>query len=732
MRADHRVCLLLLSSGLLLASCGGGNGNPVPVEPEPQSRPTPTEQLALKTFRADCSDFLDYAADALTEQFLTPFYCAALVDGPCPVFAAEGAPPPGMPAPTPVPTPAATAPPGAGAPGVDGENSGDPDRGSGTNTQEQGVDEADIVKADAAGNLYVLANNKLSIVDAYPPQDLAQAATATLDFGTVENGTFYARDFFLDEAAGRAVVLGGTYGFDGSSSVARTLALIVDVSDPQDPVILEQLGVDGSPLVARRIGARVHRVSRYDVIAPAWFYDDGELAQLRDEYYDARSRNDEAAVARITSEVRAEIGDRVRASGADVFLPRVHRADGGSAADVLACDSVAHPDVATALGLMVVDSFDTDGGDHAVSAVINNAFTVYASPANLYMVQSSWGWFFAPDQSEETAIYRLALPESGAAAYQAIGKVDGTVSDSYRLSEFDGHLRVASTEFRFDDDTQRSRPYNHITVLDAEAPGTMAKTGEIRDLAPNETIRGSRFVGPRGFVVTFEQIDPLFALDLSDPAAPRVADELKIPGFSSYLMPLGDDYLLTIGRDGTDDGLTGKVAVQLFDVADLGNISQIAVLAPDSGESGSYSVAEYDPHAFTYFSDTAEAAVPGTLSIPLQAYAERWDDSFSGFLVLRVDPAGGTPLSELGRVDHSGLVSAPDDCQPPPGSAPQPTAAPGAAPACEYWYGNRADPLRSVFLEDAFGRALYTVSRAGVIASDAQQPSTVYGSRVLP
>ncbi|MEC9362461.1 MAG: beta-propeller domain-containing protein [Pseudomonadota bacterium] len=724
MRADHRVCLLFLSSGLLLASCGG-NGGPAPVDPGPETQRTPIERLALKTFRADCSDFLDYAADALTEQFLTPFYCASLGDGPCPVFAAEGPPPPGMP--TPMPTPAATAPPGAGAPGVDGENSGDPDRGSGTNTQEQGVDEADIVKADAAGNLYILADNKLRILDAYPPQNLEQAALATLDFGQYEGGTFYANDFFLDEAAGRAVVLGSRYnGFD---ALAR--ALFVDVSNPQAPAVVRILGTDGVGMAARRIGNRVHRASTYGISAPPWFESDATLNQLREDWHEARSRNDADATAQIKREVRSLIGDRVAADGAETYLPQLYDDADGSAVP-LACDAISHPDVTTALGLIVIDSFDTDGGARTATAVVNNANLVYASPGNLYLVQSSFGWWFGANQTEETAIYRLALPESGAAIYRAVGKVDGSIMNSYRLSEFDGHLRVASTEFRFDDDTQRSRPYNHITVLDAEVPDTMAKTGEIRDLAPDETIRGSRFIGPRGFVVTFEQIDPLFALDLSDPAAPRVADELKIPGFSSYLMPLGDDYLLTIGRDGTDDGLTGKVAVQLFDVADLGNISQIAVLAPDSGESGSYSVAEYDPHAFTYFSDTAEAAVPGTLSIPLQAYAERWDDSFSGFLVLRVDPAGGTPLSELGRVDHSGLVSAPDDCQPPPGSAPQPTAAPGAAPACEYWYGNRADPLRSVFLEDAFGRALYTVSRAGVIASDAQQPSTVYGSRVLP
>ncbi len=728
MRADRRVCLVL-SSSLLLASCGGGNGDPAPVDPGPGVKRTPTERLALKTFQADCGDFLDYAADALTEQFLTPVFCSGLIDGPCPVFAAEGPPPPGMPLPPPSATPA----PGAGAPNLDGEDSGDPDRGSGTNTQEQGVDEADIVKVDAAGNLYVLANNKLSIVDAYPPQNLGQAALATLDFSQLEGGSFYADDFFLDEAADRAVVLGDRY--NGFEALARTL--VVDVSNPQAPTVVSTLGVDGVGLASRRIGSRVHRVSTYNIPAPSWFWDDAALSELREDWYDAQSRNGTNAAAQIKQQVRSRIDDRVLADGAQSYLPRVYE-DANGPTIPLPCDAISHPEVTTALGMIVIESFDTDGRNRSASAVINNANIVYASATNLYLVQSSFGWWFDTNQAEETAIYRLALPQTGAAAYQAVGKIDGSVNNSYQLSEFDGHLRLASTEFRFDEAAQRSRPFNHVTILDAEASGTMTKTGEIRDLAPGETIQGSRFIGPRGFVVTFEQIDPLFALDLSDPAAPRVADELKIPGFSSYLMPLGENYLLTIGRDGTDEGLTGKVAIQLFDVADLGNISQVAVLTPDSGDSGSYSVAEYDPHAFTYFSDAADASVPGTLSIPLQAYGERWDESFSGFLVVRVDPGTDTALSELGRVDHSDLVPAPNDCQPPPGSMPMPmpmpmpTAAPGAPVACEYWYGNQADPLRSVFLEDALGRTLYTISRAGVIAGDAQQPSMLYGSRSLP
>ncbi|MEQ1439185.1 beta-propeller domain-containing protein [Fontimonas sp. SYSU GA230001] len=705
----RRSGILVLAAGLLLSGCGGhhGSSGPQPTPgPGPGTTRTPTEKLALKTFAADCSDFLAYAGDALTEQYLTSYYCFA--DGPCPVYAADNVPPPSA-------TPAPGASPGAG-----GEAAG-PDRVSGTNTQEAGVDEADIVKADAAGRLYILSGRQLHILAAFPPAGLEQRPLVTLDLAAGD-ATFYASDMLLDETAQTLVALGSTYA-DGRG---QAVALIIDLTDPAAPQQVGRVSVDGWPLQTRRIERRVHRVSRFDVPTPAWFYDgsDSQLTTLRSQYQDARGRGDDAQAAQIKSQINARIRQRVSAAGAAEFLPhrRVQLAGAAPLDQALACDAIAHPDVTAALGLAVIDSFDTDGGNSAASAIVNNAYLVYASTANLYLVQSSFGWWFDPAQAEETAIYRLALSATGAAAYRAVGTVDGTVSNSYQLSEYDGHLRVASTQTRLEAD--RFEPVNHVTVLDAQSNDTMAQTGALRDLAPGERIQSSRFIGPRGFVVTFRQIDPLFALDLSDPANPAVADELKLPGFSSYILPLGDDYLLTIGREGTDDGtLTGNLAVQLFDVADLTDISQIgATLTPSGSADGySYSAAEYDPHAFSYFPDSEDAPVPGTLSVPLQRWSE--SGSFTGFQVVRVDPAAATPLTELALIDHQSLIDDSDpayDC-PPPGS--------GILAPC-YIYA--ADPRRSVFMADANGRYLFTVSSVGVIASDAAQPATELGRRQLP
>ncbi len=711
-KQTRQVLVFSVLGGALLSACGGNSGGSI-VDPLPDTlKRTPLEKLALKTFDADCADFLAYTADALTEQYLTPYYCA--FDGPCPIFAVDfNAPPP-------------EAAPGAGA---GGNGAAGPDRVSGTNTQEAGVDEPDLVKADAAGRLYVLTGQNLRIFDGYPPAGIGERAITTLSLGA-DDGSFHPYELLLDDAGDRLIALGSSYNGNSGQAVAK----IIDISTPAAPRIVRSISTDGSPLTVRRVDDRIHRVSRFDAPVPGWFHDGSDpLVELRDDYQQAQSRGDDAAAADARAQIRSEIGDRVSAAGADDFLPRqrVTEANGGTSDTQLACNRISHPEVTTAMGLALVDSFNTDGGGNALGGIVNNSYLVYGSTDNLYLVQSSLGWFFAPSQVEESVIYRLALSDDGPAAYRALGKVDGSVNTSYQLSEYQGALRVSSTERRITENT--STTFNHVTVLDATRAGTMTRLGEVDEnrLAPGETIQGTRFIGPRGYVVTFRQVDPLFAIDLSNPSAPVVTDELKIPGFSSYLMPLGNDTLLTIGRAGTDDGLSGGVAVQLFDVSDMRNIRQIAVSSPSAGGGGySYSAAEYDPHAFSYFSDNADAALPGTLSIPLYtsgAYeAGSNSASFSGFLVLRVDPDASEPLAELGRIDHGPLVDRSGGCQaPPPGRFASGDA---VVPEC-YFMQYSADPLRSVFLQDEAGRYLLTISSAGVMASDAAQPATSFGSQ---
>lgn len=674
-----------------LCACGGGSsgesGNPggTPV-------PTPKSALALDTFSADCEDFLDYAAGALADELLSVYACFG--DGLCPAFigleedlTTDG-----------------------------GASAGDeiPDRVSETPTQEAGVDEADIVKADAHGHLYVLSGRTLRVVDAYPPESLANATLNSIALAGDADDYFHASDLFLDEPAARLVVQAGTY----RAQRQRSVAIVFDVSEPLAPIEVARLSTDGWGLDARRIGHRLHRVSRFEPRRPDWLWSDPDLDALREQYHTASNAGESEQAEALRDELEAEIRARLALEGAEALLPRRYRESpsGTGDSEILGCDAISHPGVSVGLGLALIDSFDTDGSARDSVGVINNAYVVYGSTENLYLAQSSFGWFFDAMQTEETAIYRLAIGEQGPAAYRAVGTVAGSIIGRYALSEHEGHLRIASTESGFGPGQTQSS--NRLSVLDAVADGSMDLSGSIVGIAPGESIRGVRMSGPRGFIVTFRQIDPLYAIDLSDPAAPRIRDELKLPGFSSYLMPLGQDWLLTIGRDGTDEGLTGAVAVQLFDVSDLGDIRSVASLTPDAGSGAySYSAAEYDPHAFSYFADAANSPVPGRLAIPLQT----WDEAqaFTGFLVLRVDPAG-SGLTETGRISHDVLGDSGNWCGEQGGTAD-----------CAAFYRS-VHPRRALFMQDAARTLLYTVSDAGLAASEAATPDALLAGRAWP
>ncbi|MEU4536375.1 beta-propeller domain-containing protein [Streptosporangium sp. NPDC023825] len=210
---------------------------------------------------------------------------------------------------------------------------------------------------------------------------------------------------------------------------------------------------------------------------------------------------------------------------------------------------------------------------------------------------------------EETEIHRFDITAAGAPRYVASGKVSGRLLNQYSLSEHEGHLRVATTSTAAQNAPSTLPPAaapdtsSAVYVLDA---GTLAKTGEVGGLGRGERIYSVRFIGPVGYVVTFRQVDPLYTLDLRDPAAPRKTGELKITGYSAYLHPAGDGRLIGVGQEASEQGRTLGTQVSLFDVGDPANPRRLSqMFQKDSG-----SEAEWDPHAFLYWAKTGMAVIP--------------------------------------------------------------------------------------------------------------------------
>lgn len=230
---------------------------------------------------------------------------------------------------------------------------------------------------------------------------------------------------------------------------------------------------------------------------------------------------------------------------------------------------------------------------------------------------------------EETEIHRFDITAPGAPRYVASGRVPGRLLNQYSLSEHEGHLRVATTS------TSGQTSSSAVYVLKAD---TLNKVGEVGGLGDGERIYSVRFIGPVGYVVTFKQVDPLYTLDLRDPAAPRKTGELKITGYSAYLHPAGDGRLIGVGQEASEEGRRLGTQVSLFDVGDPANPRRLSqMFQKDSGTE-----AEWDPHAFLYWAKTGMAVLPLT----------SWSGSEQGgaaALVLTVDDSA---VTRTGTVTH--------------------------------------------------------------------------------
>jgi uncharacterized secreted protein with C-terminal beta-propeller domain len=376
----------------------------------------------------------------------------------------------------------------------------------------------------------------------------------------------------------------------------------------------------------------------------------------------------------------------------------------------VSCTDIYHPEGVAQPGLLNVMHLDLsqpETTEPASTGLLANGWTVYASLEALYVSQTSWYWGWGWGESDLTThVHRFEL-DGDTPVYTASGSVPGWQWSQFALDEEDGFLRMATSSFDWWWGGGGEEGSN-VFVLDTEGD-TLDEVGAVTGIAPGETIQSVRFIGDTGWLVTFEQVDPLFAIDLGDPTKPEVIGELEIPGFSSYIHHLEAGWLLTAGMGGTEDGTLTGFALKLFDVRDPTN-PMLASEALVESDEWSYSDAMWDHHAFTLHN--------GVLSVPLYTwdYDEDTGDwtGFSGLWVNSVDTTDG--IVDLGRVDHADLVAGSDciwdDIYSDGGET---SAAPCSA---DYWYSG---VRRSVVMEDK----LYSISDYGVKVTELRTPETV-------
>jgi hypothetical protein len=673
-----------------LAACGGSGGSGGGESDGLVS--TPKSVLALKEPQT-CSAFNDYVTKALTGLILNSGGFVRCPD--CFITAVGG---------------------GAAQPtlGTDQESF---DSFTETNNQEAGVDELDQIETDANGFFYLLDGTQLVVANGLPPADLR--AVAKLELGGPADG------LVLDADNHRLVIARFTFGplpvdvvgpgiLPPQPMNPLTELVFVNVADPAAPVIDRRLRIEGFRLAVRRIGARVHVVTHMTPFMPLPLINDEQLTTWWQEHASAPAGS--MLAERLAEQIRARVAALVAATDPLDYLPNLSVSTGEQPfVDITPtdCRDVALPDVAMPLALTSVTSVDSDGTDAASLTVPIETWNVYASAANVYLPQTKW-WFDRA-QRQETAIYKIEIG-AGRPAYRALGVVGGWTDSSFEFSELDGFLRVATNRSEFDPSAGAWLRGNQLYVLGDDGAGSLNVVGKVEGFGAGEQIRSARFLGTRGFVVTFRQIDPLFTFDLSVPQDPRLVGQVDIPGVSTYLHPLDDAHLLTIGFDGDQNRLNGQFALQIFDVQDLSEPRLLFKYVPKFEAPGfAWTAATYDHLAFNFFPEG------GTLTVPVQYWATNLSDHFSGFIAFSVSVADG--FAELGRLDHSDLARV-QYCSTSTGVPP--------AWCTDGAYLVAAQPRRAVSAQLDGKTYIYTLSNVGMKVSAAPTFGTAIAALPLP
>ena len=558
---------------------------------------------------------------------------------------------------------------------------------SGTNNQEQGVDEADFVKTDGF-HIYFLDSGVLQILDVPEFGEIEFASSTSIEgsptammldgdnlvvISSVYSWSLNSNDPLADR-------MGWGDDWYGWRTSTLTKFTVFDVSNSSDPQISRELYIEGYYMTAREVASTVRTVTHTWMDIPdlqTWLqYPDGYWNL---DYDDPNRRvlREQAAAAAISHNKEV-----LRSITLEDILPQVHERVGDqiithhmSGED---CSDFAAPQYSFNRGFTSIFTIDlmSEQLDFEADHIVGNWPMVYASQDVLVITENSWDWWWFwgnDDLNEATNIHTFDISQSGTTTYTGSGRVDGTINDQFSVSEFEGVVRVATTTGQWarwwmeDPEPMQSHVVTFGHSMDLETgQHSLTELGRVDGIAYNESIWSARFVGDRAYIVTFENMDPLWTIDLSDPTEPRIMGELEVPGVSTYIHPLSDDTILTIGLGPADEetglGLDwSHTRLSLFDVSNFSDpqLSEVLSLSPvedpENGWSWAYSEATWEHKAFQYWEPK------GMLAIPMNTY--RYDyfydsagkyhydyDWVSKLMIVNISEDG---MEIHGEVDHS-------------------------------------------------------------------------------
>jgi hypothetical protein len=437
---------------------------------------------------------------------------------------------------------------------------------TGTNVQENGVDEPDTVKTN--GKLVVRLRGRDLVV--YDASGTTMIKKATLNLPRLDDGELLL--------TGSTIVAVGTDAVSPRDELTGTRrgsrVITVDLGDPSEPKIGSTVTYSSRVISARQHGSTVRLVlaaglPTLDFVRP------GDKVTER-----------QALIANRRAVQETTIKD---------WLPSYDAGEGSER--LLDCTNVAVPPDSAGLDTVSVVGFSAKAPTQPHAIGLAGSTTIaYESADHLYLADGQPPWAcrvcvledrarpgIAPQTGGTTHLYDFKL-DGLDAIHVASGEVEGTIADRWSLDEADDVLRVAVGP------SSETGNFNSVVTFRREGK-ELIEIGRLDNLGKNEQLKGVRWFGDLAVVVTYREVDPLFTIDLADPSQPRLIGKLKIPGYSDYLHPLSDAWMLGIGHDGA----TGA-QIALFDTSDLANVRRTAV----ETYPGAQAIASWEPRAFTW------------------------------------------------------------------------------------------------------------------------------------
>jgi inhibitor of cysteine peptidase len=491
-----------------------------------------------------------------------------------------------------------------------------------TNIQIQGVDEADTVKTDGS-YLYVVSGDTIYIIQAQPAADAQVVSKIQLNDSynsdIYVNGNrlvvlvnqFLPYAYPLDSSgaangnSSQGQVSPGSTPTTVSNNVAISLGMmppiwggysnvmsinIYDISNKSSPVLVKDIQINGTFSGSRMIGDFVYVVSN-EPAQPYW--------------------------------------------NSTVVLPTI--SDNGTPIEIKA-DEVSYTDVpATSYDFVTVLAIDVanDSAAPTFNTFLASASSaMYASQDSIYLTIPNYavqpmvlgGPVTLGSSTDETIIYRLGLNGANV-TLEAQGSVPGSVLDQYSMDEYNGNFRIATTEWT------PNGTVNNVFVLDQN----LNILGSLQGIAPGESIYSAMFMGDRCYLVTYQQVDPFYVIDLSNAASPQVLGYLNIPGVTNYLYPYDQNTVLGVGAENSN------LQLSLFDVTDVTAPRLLANYTLQA--TWSYTEASYDHKAFLFDQSESLLVLPVSMGIIGQESV-----NWQGALVFNLTKSDGFVLK--GTITH--------------------------------------------------------------------------------